>query len=106
MIMSTSTARRWMLHVQEVVMKIVILDGRAVNPGDLNWRARQELGEVEVFDRTLESDIVARASDADILLTTRTLISAATIYSAQALTLYRRGVHGLRPNRPEGSARS
>jgi hypothetical protein len=72
----------------------------------LKWRALQELGEVEVFDRTLESDIVARASDADILLTTRTAISAATITQTQAFTLYRRGVHPLRPNRPEGGARS
>jgi glycerate dehydrogenase len=74
-----------MLHVQEVVMKIVILDGHAINPGDLNWGALQELGELEVFDRTSESDIVARARDADILLTTRTPISAATITQLKRL---------------------
>jgi glycerate dehydrogenase len=66
-------------------MKIVILDGHAINPGDLNWGALQELGELEVFDRTSESDIVARARDADILLTTRTPISAATITQLKRL---------------------
>jgi glycerate dehydrogenase len=74
-----------MLRVQEVAMKIVILDGHAVNPGDLNWGALQELGDLVVFDRTPESDIVARARDADILLTTRTPISAATITQLKRL---------------------
>jgi glycerate dehydrogenase len=59
-------------------MKVVVLDGHAVNPGDSSWEALRELGELEVFDRTTESDIVARAHDADIVLTTRTPISAAT----------------------------
>jgi glycerate dehydrogenase len=60
-------------------MKIIILDGHAVNPGDLNWGALRELGDLEVFDRTAESDIATRARNADIVLTTRTPIGAATI---------------------------
>ena len=60
-------------------MKIVILDGHAVNPGDMSWSAFQKLGELEVFDRTSESDVVSRARDADVVLTTRTPLSAATI---------------------------
>ena len=39
-------------------MKIVILDGHAINPGDLSWDALQGLGELEVFDRTPEDAIV------------------------------------------------
>ncbi len=60
-------------------MKIVILDGHVLNPGHLSWNAFRELGEVEVFDRTSENDIANRARDADLVLTTRTPLSAATI---------------------------
>lgn len=60
-------------------MKIVILDGHAVNPGDLDWKPLEALGDLEVFERTSESEIVARARDAQTVLTTRTPISAATI---------------------------
>jgi glycerate dehydrogenase len=60
-------------------MKIVILDGYAVNPGDLSWKPLQALGDLEVFERTSESEIVGRARDTQIVLTTRTPISAATI---------------------------
>jgi len=60
-------------------MKIVILDGHAINPGDLSWDALRELGSVEVFDRTAEQFIVPRAKEADALLTTRTPLSRQTL---------------------------
>ena len=34
-------------------MKIVELDGYAVNPGDLSWETIQALGEFQLYDRTL-----------------------------------------------------
>jgi len=40
--------------IQEGFMKIVILDGHAINPGDLSWDALRGVGELEVFDRTPE----------------------------------------------------
>jgi glycerate dehydrogenase len=60
-------------------MKIVILDGHAINPGDLSWDALQGLGELEVFDRTPEDAIVTRAREADVLLTVRTPLSALSL---------------------------
>ena len=57
-------------------MKIVILDGHAINPGDLNWDALRSLGSLEVFDRTPESLIVPRAREAEALLTTRVPLAA------------------------------
>ena len=63
-------------------MKIVILDGHAINPGDLSWDALQGLGELEVFDRTPEDAIVTRAREADVLLTVRTPLSAADTEAA------------------------
>jgi glycerate dehydrogenase len=66
-------------------MKILFLDGRVINPGDLSWNALLELGELEVFERTPEDEIVSRARDAEVLLTTRAPVSAATITKLQRL---------------------
>lgn len=63
-------------------MKIVVLDGYTENPGDLSWAALEALGEVEVYDRTsyVESpEIAARIADAQIVVTNKTPISAATL---------------------------
>ena len=57
-------------------MKIVILDGFTANPGDLSWK---ELGEVTVYDRTKADETVARAADADIVLTNKVVISREVI---------------------------
>lgn len=57
-------------------MKIVVLDGQALNPGDLSWDALRAIGELQVFDRTADDQIVVRARDAQIVLTTRTRLSA------------------------------
>jgi glycerate dehydrogenase len=66
-------------------MKIVILDGHALNPGDLSWDALRSLGQLEVFERTPESEVVTRASDADVLLTTRTPLPAGTLAQLKSL---------------------
>jgi len=57
-------------------MNIVILDGHAINPGDLSWDALQSLGSLQVFDRTPQDAIVSRAREAEALLTTRAPLSA------------------------------
>jgi len=66
-------------------VKIVILDGHAVNPSDLGWDAFRSLGELEVFDRTAENEIVARACEAEIVLTVRTPLSADTLKQLKRL---------------------
>lgn len=57
-------------------MKIVVLDGYALNPGDLSWDALRTLGELQVFNRTGDDQIVVRAHDADFVLTNKTRLSA------------------------------
>lgn len=57
-------------------MKIVVLDGYGLNPGDLSWESMQTLGELEVFDRTSPAELHQRASDAEALITNKTIISA------------------------------
>lgn len=60
-------------------MKIVVLDGKAVNPGDLSWNFLQEFGEVTVYDRTPEECIVSRIGNAQIVLLNKTPISRAVL---------------------------
>ena len=66
-------------------MNIVILDGHAINPGDLSWDVLRQLGDLQVFDRTPENLIVSRAADAEIVLTTRAPLSAQTIKELKKL---------------------
>ncbi len=42
-------------------MKIVVLDGYSLNPGDLSWAALEALGEVTVYDRTPPELLLERA---------------------------------------------
>jgi glycerate dehydrogenase len=58
------------------VSKIVVLDGFALNPGDLSWDALRAMGELQVFDRSADDQVVARAQDAEIVLTNKTRLSA------------------------------
>jgi glycerate dehydrogenase len=53
-------------------MKIVVLDGYTLNPGDLTWDGLEKLGELTVYDRTSADQVVERAKDADIIFTNKT----------------------------------
>lgn len=55
-------------------MKIVVLDGYTLNPGDLSWDALKELGEVEIYDRTPVEQVVERAKGAEVVLTNKSII--------------------------------
>lgn len=60
-------------------MKICILDGYSLNPGDLDWSPVERLGDVTLFDRTPADKIVERAADADIVLNNKVPFSADTL---------------------------
>ena len=60
-------------------MKIVVLDGYTLNPGDNSWDEFAKLGDFVCHDRTPPDQIVERARDADILLTNKTPLSAETL---------------------------
>jgi glycerate dehydrogenase len=57
-------------------MKIVVLDGYCLNPGDLSWDALRRFGEVEVFDRTQAGQAVERARGAAAAFTNKTPLVA------------------------------
>jgi len=66
-------------------MNIVILDGFTANPGDVSWAEIESLGRCTVHDRTAPADVVARARDADVVLTNKTPLSRETIESLPSL---------------------
>ncbi len=60
-------------------MRIVILDGYSVNPGDLSWDALREMGDVEVYDRTSPEEVVTRAEKAEIVLTNKVVLDKSAL---------------------------
>lgn len=59
-------------------MKIVVLDGYTLNPGDLSWKGLEEIGECKVYDRTPvddEKEIIKRIGDAQAVYTNKTPLS-------------------------------
>ena len=55
-------------------MRIVILDGYALNPGDLSYDCLRQFGELTVYDRTTPEELISRAIDADALLTNKVVL--------------------------------
>lgn len=66
-------------------MKIVILDGYSVNPGDLSWDTLKDLGELKVYDRTAADEVTERAADADALFTNKVVIDERVMASLPKL---------------------
>lgn len=66
-------------------MKITVLDGYALNPGDLSWDGFGELGELIVYDRTSEDELLQKAKDSEVLITNKTVLDADTINSLPEL---------------------
>ena len=55
-------------------MKIVVLDGYTLNPGDLSWQGLEDLGECCVYDYTPPEQTLERAGGAEIVLTNKTVL--------------------------------
>jgi glycerate dehydrogenase len=53
-------------------MKLVVLDGHTLNPGDLSWDGIKKIGNLEVHDRTPERLILERCKGAEIIFTNKT----------------------------------
>ena len=60
-------------------MKIVVLDGQGVNPGDISWKQIEQFGTLTVYPRTDKNDVLAHVGDAEIVLTNKTVFDASTI---------------------------
>jgi len=66
-------------------MKIVILDGYTLNPGDLSYDVFKEFGEVTIYDRTPQDLIVSRIGDAEVIFTNKVPVSRETIEACSNL---------------------
>ncbi|MDT8420157.1 MAG: D-2-hydroxyacid dehydrogenase [Desulfuromonadales bacterium] len=66
-------------------MKIVVLDGYTMNPGDMDWALLRRLGPCDIHDRTAPGQVVERSSGAQLLLTNKTPVTAETIAQLPAL---------------------
>lgn len=60
-------------------MKLVILDGYCLNPGDLSWDSLKALTEVEVHERTPADRVIERAAGAHFVMTNKTPLPAAVL---------------------------
>ena len=68
-------------------MKIVVLDGHAVNPGDLNWDWLKEFGTVTVYERTPDVLAAERIADAQIVLLNKVAITQAVLDQCRDIRL-------------------
>lgn len=68
-------------------MKIIVLDGHTLNPGDLNWDALRQFGDLEVYDRTSADQTFERTKDADIILVNKHKVDAELIDQLTSLKL-------------------
>lgn len=68
-------------------MKIVVLDGYALNPGDLSWEFLGQFGDYTVYDRTPADQIVSHIGDSQIVLINKTPITAATMDACPGMKL-------------------
>ena len=58
---------------------IVVLDGFTLNPGDLSWSGLEELGKLELYDRTPPELVIERAQGAPVVLTNKTILTGETL---------------------------
>ena len=56
-------------------MKIVVLDAFAMNPGDLSWEQLKNIGDTEIYDRSLPEESIKRVADAEIILSNKALVN-------------------------------
>ena len=69
-------------------MKIVILDGQALNPGDLSWESIQALGDTVIYDHTdSETQSIAHIGNADIVIPNKAPITEAVMKACPSIKL-------------------
>lgn len=68
-------------------MKIVVLDGYTLNPGDLDWAPLRSLGETEIFERSNREEIPERGAGAQIILTNKAVLDKPVLEKLKELKL-------------------
>ena len=57
-------------------MKIVVLDRPRENPGELDWSALNDLGDVTLYDRSAPDQVIDRIGDAEIVMLNKAVVTA------------------------------
>lgn len=73
------------LEPKNASMRIVVLDGYTLNPGDLSWWELEALGPCTIYDRSSPEEVVPRARDAEIVLTNKVVLSREVIGQLERL---------------------
>lgn len=60
-------------------MKIVVLDGHTLNPGDLSWEGLYQFGEVSLYERSTSEEVISRSKEAEIVISNKVPFRADTI---------------------------
>lgn len=68
-------------------MKLVVLDGHAVNPGDLSWDFLNVFGQVTVYEETAPEQVIERIADADVILINKIVVDQALLDQCPQLKL-------------------
>jgi glycerate dehydrogenase len=55
-------------------LKIVVLDGYALNPGDLSWEGLSNLGDCQIYDRSKPAEVLERIGNAEAIITNKVVI--------------------------------
>lgn len=66
-------------------MKIVVLDGYTLNPGDLNWKELEKIGDVEVYERSKPEEVQERISGAEAIFVNKVKITREIIENNKSL---------------------
>ncbi|WP_204368020.1 hypothetical protein [Kosakonia radicincitans] len=66
-------------------MKIVVLDGGILNPGDLSWQGLEQLGEVAVYDNSTPEQVAERLANADVAITNKVALGETVFSQCPAL---------------------
>lgn len=66
-------------------MKIIVLDGWTLNPGDLSWGPLSECGDLTVYERTNREEVLSRAAGATVVMTNKTPLSGDVIQELSEL---------------------
>ena len=69
-------------------MKLIVLDGHALNPGDLSYDCLNRFGDVTVYDRTdSEAEAIARIGDSEIVLVNKVPITESLLAACPNIRL-------------------
>jgi glycerate dehydrogenase len=66
-------------------MKMVVLDGYTLNPGDNPWDRLYKLGELAVYERSADAEVISRCQGAEIILTNKVPITKEVITNTPSL---------------------